>query len=126
MTDCVPLYEPGQNPTCHTQAAVEGCRFVKVATGVNAVDGNTQVNHATGGVKPFGVAARTKAVSQKVMVYRQGVVPVLAGEALAHGQKVEAGAAGVAMVLAAGTAAGTVMADAANGALAFIALELGA
>lgn len=126
MVDCVPFFEPGQDPTLHASAAVEGCRFVSIITGVNAVDDNAQCAHTGAGLKAFGVAARTKAIGEKVMAYRHGVVPVLAGAALAHGQGVESDAQGRAIPLAAGVRCGTVMADAANATMAKIALELGA
>ena len=126
MPDCAPFMEPGQNPTCHVNAAVTGCRFVQIKTGVNAVDGNAQVEPCGAGLKAFGVAARDKLAGEKVMVFRWGVVPVIAGATLAHGVPVEADAQGRAIPLAAGERLGICMLDAASGAQAKIALELGA
>lgn len=124
--DCVPNFEPGQDPTCLANAAVTGCRFVRITPGVNAVDGLAQVDPCPAAAHAFGVAARDKLAGAAVMVYRHGVVPVEAGAALAHGQRVESDATGRAIPLAAGIALGTVMADGALGAFPPIALELGA
>lgn len=126
MPDCIPFSQPGQDPTCYAQAAVTGCRFVSVKTGVNEVNGLPGVAHTGAGLKAFGVAAQDTAVNAALMVYRHGEVPILAGAALSHGQRVESDANGKAIPLASGIALGTVMADAADATLAHIALELGA
>lgn len=124
MADCVPFHLPGNEITGHANVAVIGCRFVVVTPAVNEVDGNVQVSPAGAGVKPFAVAGRDKAAGAKVLLYRDGIVPVEAGAALAHGQFIETDAVGRAIPLAAGVRCGTVLADAANGAQAQIALEL--
>lgn len=126
MPDCLPFSQPGQDPTCVAQAAITGCRFVSVKTGVNELNGLAQVAQTAAAGKAFGVAARDAGVGDTLMVYRHGEVPILCSGALSHGQRVEAGANGVAVVLASGIALGTVMADAADGTFAHIALELGA
>lgn len=130
MPDCVPLFEPGQDPTCVASAAVTGCRFVRVTAGVNVLNGLTQVSPTGVGLKALGVAARDKAIGEAVMVYRHGVVPVEAGEALAHGDRIASDAQGRAVKLAtAGAGAvdlGVCMADGAINTFPPIALELGA
>lgn len=125
MPDCIPFFEPGQDPTCKVNGGVTGCRFVQVKTGVNAVDDLTQVETCAVGALPFGVAARDKLDGETVMVYRDAIVPVLAGAALSHGQRVQSDAQGRAIPLAGGVMAGWVLADAADATLAKIALATG-
>lgn len=120
MPDCIPFLEPGQNPTCRANGAITGCRFVQIKTGVNAVDGLPQVETCGAGLEAFGVAARDKLTTEAVMVYKWGHLPVLAGAALSHGQKVQSDAQGRAIPLAGGVELGTVMADAADATLAEI------
>lgn len=123
MPDCIPFLEPGQNPTCRANGAITGCRFVQIKTGVNAVDGLPQVETCGAGLEAFGVAARDKLTTEAVMVYKWGHLPVLAGAALSHGQKVQSDAQGRAIPLAGGVELGTVMADAADATFAEIAFH---
>lgn len=124
MPDCIPFLEPGQNPTCKANGAITGCRFVQVKTGVNAVEGLSQVETCGAGLAAYGVAARDKLTTEAVMVYRWGNVPVLAGAALSHGQKVQSDAQGRAIPLAGGVELGTAMADAADATFAEISLNI--
>lgn len=84
--DCTPFWDEGDTLTCHASAAVIGCRFVSISGA--RVDGNPAVAHTGAGLDPFGVAARDKAIGEKVMVHRDrtivvpvevGVTPVVAG-----------------------------------------------
>lgn len=125
MPDCTPFFEPGKDPTCVAAGAVTGCRFVQVKTGVNALNDLTQVETCGAGGEPFGVAARDKLDGQAVMVYRDAIVPVLAGAALSHGQRVQSDAQGRAIPLAGGAQAGICLKDAADATFAKIAIGTG-
>lgn len=116
MPDTTPKWTPGESVTCHVEADVIGGRFVDISG--PRVEGNIQVSPAGAAGNAFGVAARDKVAGVKVMVYCAPgqIVPVRAGEAIAAGEEIEVGAAGVAMVLAAGVAVARAVDDAANGA----------
>lgn len=116
----VPLFEAGKRITGKASAAVTGKRFVGISG--QGVAPNPSVAHAVAASKPFGVSAYDAAIGDELSILKGGVVPVTAGAALTAGQEVEAGAAGVAVVLAAGKAAGRVLFDTANGAAAYIDL----
>ncbi|MEU4367543.1 DUF2190 family protein [Micromonospora chersina] len=122
--ECIPFYEPGRRITCHATAAVTGCRFVGIS-GNRQADGSISVAHATAAGKAFGVSAYDAALGEKVGVLRGSgfIVPVLAAANLTAGQRVEVGANGQAVVLAAGISAGTVVTGATSGNLAQIALD---
>ncbi len=125
MPDCSPRFIPNHERTCHANVNVTGCRFVTVLTGVNQVDDMPRVGVPAAAAKAYGVAARDRLAGEKVLVYRNGEVPVETGAAVAHGQGVECDNLGRAIPLAAGARLGTVMADAAGpGGFAFISLEL--
>lgn len=124
MPDNNPFFLPAHDLTLRANAAITGRRFVALVAGVNEVEGLAQAAHCGAGLKAFAVSARDAAIGADVMGFRDGVVEVTAGAALAHGQGVQSDATGQAIVLAAGVRLGTVMADAANGAPAKIALEL--
>lgn len=128
MPDCVPFFEPGQDPTCVAAGAITGCRLVRIKTGVNALNDLAQVETVAGMAagKCYGVAARDKLDGETVMVYRRGVVPILCSGAIAHGVHVEVDAQGRVVPLAAGVDVGTCMQDAADATFAKIALTLGA
>lgn len=126
MGTCNPKFLPGDDHTAVCNADVVGARFVSIHPGVNAVDGLAQIRNTAAAARAYGVAAQDQVAGQTVGLFRAGVLEVEAGAALAHGQGVEAGAGGTAVVLAAGVRLGTVVADAANGTKALIALELGA
>jgi len=78
----------------------------------------------TAGQRPCGVAKYDVATGQGGGVHGQPgkIVPVTAGAAITAGQEVEVGAAGSAIPLATGRAAGLAMSGAANGADAMIKL----
>lgn len=124
MADIIPFYKPGDDVTGHCTAAVTGGRFVKISAQKQA-DGTYSISHAAAGDRVLGVAARDGAIGDRIPVYTEGIVPVQnTGGALAAGAEVQSGAAGVAIVLAAGKAAGQVMADAADGAMAEVKLQV--
>lgn len=120
MPDCTPFWDEGDTLTCHAEVAVTGCRFVSISG--PRVDGNPQVSPTAAGAEAFGVASRDKLAGEKVMVHRAAtiVAPIEAGAVLAAGDKVEAGAGGVAIVLAAGKQLGVAMDDCPLGGLALI------
>lgn len=131
MPDCYPFREPGQNPTLYAQAAITGCRFVAIKTGVNADgDGHAQAFPCPLNGKAYGVASRDTAVGGLFMVYRWGDVPILCSGALSHGQRVASDATGRAIpwvdFATNGAPLGTVLADAPDATFAKISLELGA
>lgn len=123
MVDCFPFKEPGQDPSVHCDAAVTGARLVSIKTGVNEIGGHPRVAMTAAGARWYGVACRDTLAGDEVMVFKQGIVPIQAVGAIAHGQDVEAGANGCVRVLAAGVRVGTCLADAADGALAKIDLD---
>lgn len=124
MPPISPHFLPGHDRTGVAQVAITGGRFVELATGVNAVEGLPQFRHGAAAVRKYGVAAYDRAVGERLLVYRNGCIPVEAGAALAHGQAVEADAAGRAVPLAAGVMLGYCEADTAQNALAPITLAL--
>lgn len=79
MADCTPFWDEGDTLTCHASAAVIGCRFVSISG--PRVDGNPAVAHTGAGADSFGVAARDKAIGEKVIVHRARtiVAPVEVG-----------------------------------------------
>lgn len=98
MATSKPKYLPGQDPTCHARDAITGARFVKLDTSVDKhADGHAQVTPAGAGEFAVGVAAYDAADETKVLVFCEGVVEVLTGEAVGHGDLICSGAAGVAM-----------------------------
>lgn len=133
--DIAPLMLPAREPTAHAFAAVTGGRAVKLRLGVNAADldaalvGVPQVTPITvAGEKPYGIAERDRVAGAKVKIYRNGRIPIEAGAAIAHGVRVQLDNVGRVIPYVAGAgieAIGWAVADAANGALAPIDLELG-
>jgi hypothetical protein len=116
----MPLYEYGKNVSCRATANVTGKRFVAISG--NGVLPNPSAAHATAAGRVFGVSGYDVPSGDRFPVVRKGVVPVTAGAALTAGQEVEVGAAGVAVVKAAGVAVGVVLFDAANAADAYVDL----
>lgn len=116
------VYEPGADITGHATAAVTGKRFVKVSG--NRTDGNISVAHADAAGRVFGVSKYDAANGKKVGVHRGNsrITFVTAGANIAAFAEVEVGAAGVAIPLAAGVAAGFAVTAAINGSDAEISL----
>lgn len=119
-----PFFLPAHDVTLRASVGVTGCRFVDLDPALNEVEGLAQTRHCPAATKAFGVSARTTPAGGNVMAFRDGVVEVTTTGAVGHGDGVEVGADGTAVVLAAGVRVGTCMADAAGGAKAKIALEL--
>lgn len=105
--ECIPYYEPGSRITALTTEAISGKRFVKVsadklvgsaALSTTADGGNIKVSMADAGETPIGVSSYDAASGALVGVLGVGhVVPIKAGEAIAAGDLLVAGADGVAM-----------------------------
>lgn len=97
--ECIPWFEPGTNPTVHaTPAAIRGKRFVEVSAAAQgsgpllsatSEGGNIVAQEASANTdRALGVAAHDAAIGEKVMVFRQGVVPVTSGAAVTAGARV--------------------------------------
>lgn len=117
------VYSPGRDITGRAQAAVIGCRFLKIAG--NRVNGNLSVNHATAAGRSCGVSKYDQPTAGEPVGIARGkdrVVHVLASGAIAAFAEVEAGAAGVAVTIASGKALGYAVTAAVDGALAEISL----
>lgn len=121
--ECTPLFKPGRDVTVLTTTAVTGKTFVAVTGDPDARTGLIKAGTAAAASRPFGVAARTAPAGGQLLVYREAILPVTAGAAIAAGQEVEVGASGRAVPLAAGTSVGTAVKGAASGADALIALH---
>jgi predicted RecA/RadA family phage recombinase len=138
VNECIPWYEDSDRLPCEAFTAVTGKRFVIPAAArlsgpmipataqVGASDptdgGDIRVGHAAAAGAALGVSSWDAAVGEKVTVICEGVVPVTAGAALTAGQRVEVGANGTAVPLAAGIAVGIAVDSTANGADAQIKL----
>lgn len=112
LNECNPFNRPGQDVTGHATAAVTGKRCVAISG--DREGGNIAVAHATAAGRIFGVAAFDAALDAKVPVIRGGIVPILAGAAIAAFEEVEVGVAGRVIPLAAGVAVGFAVTAAAN------------
>jgi hypothetical protein len=122
--ECTPLFDPADAITVFCEAAIIGKRFIKISG--PAVDGLTQVSPCGAGEQMLGVAHRDAALGAKGGTYRIGVIPVKAGEAIAAGDPIASGAAGVAMIATAGAAvAGWALDDAALNADCFVIMAIG-
>lgn len=122
MATSKPFQLPGESFTGRANGSIIGARFVKPHSTMG--DGNFGVQAGTAAGAICGVAAQDATTGTDVLVWSgPGIITeVTAGEALTAGQRVEVGAAGVAMVLASGIMVGICMADTANAALAPIKL----
>lgn len=98
--EATPYFDPADVTTGYCEAAVTGKRFVAISG--PRVDGLVQISPAGAGVEVYGVAMRDAAITAKVGIAHVGVWPVKAGEAIAAGDPIASGAAGVAMIAAAG------------------------
>lgn len=124
------IYDPGQNITAVTTAAVTARRFLKISgdrhatTASSAAVGNISVAHAVAGGRVCGVAGHDADSGALVHVVRGAsrVVWVTADGAITAGAEVEVGAAGKAKAKYTGTAVGYAMTGAADGANAEISL----
>ncbi len=100
--ECVPFYDPADHVTVVAgTGGLSGKRFVAtvgpLAVGLGLTGGiPTGVLPAVGQL-PIGVAAQDAAAGNAVMVYHDGMVPVVAGAALTGGTPVMADATGAAV-----------------------------
>jgi hypothetical protein len=138
VNDCIPWYEDSDRLPAEAFTAVTGKRFVipaaarlsgpmipataQVGTSDPTDGGNIRVGHAAAAGAALGVSSWDAAVGEKLTVICEGVVPVQAGAALTAGQRVEVGANGTAVPLAAGVPVGIAVDSTANGADAQIKL----
>lgn len=120
--EMIDVYNPGTDITGRAQAAVTGCRFLKIAG--NRSGGNISVNHATAAGRVCGVSKYDAAVGEIVGVARgkDRVVRVLASGVIAAFGEVEVGANGVAVAKTAGVAVGYALTGATDATLAEISL----
>lgn len=107
-TDAQPYFDPAPVVTAVADNAVTGKRIAKVsaarpASTVLPGGGLVNITHATDGSAPLlGVVIRDAAADATTELALEGVWPIKAGETIAAGDPITAGAAGVAMVAAAG------------------------
>ncbi|MGV9818416.1 capsid cement protein [Nocardia xishanensis] len=119
--ECTHLFRPGKDVTCLTTGAVTGKTFVAISAAPDTY-GQLKVATATGAARAFGVAARDAASGARVLVLKQGIVPVTAGGTIAVGAEVEVGSGGKAVTLASGKAIGQAVSAGTNNADVFIDL----
>lgn len=131
------VFQPGQIIPAKASAAITGKRFVKATTG--GLPEKPNVIHATAGSVPVGVSNADAANTADLSVITAGVVTVTAGTGgLTSGGNVSVGANGTAVTATAASQSGTtpfaytaatpvvgvVIADAADGADAYIQLKI--
>lgn len=116
VNESIAVYDPGDDLTCHCEAAVTGRRFVAVSDpkqagseglAANTLGGNVVVSPCGAGGRALGVASYDAAIGAKVPVMRgHKVVVVEAGAAAVAGNPVMSDATGRAIpwVTAAGEA----------------------
>ena len=135
VNEAIAFYDPGDDLSCHCEAAVTGKRFVAVSDPKQAgslglandtLGGNIVVSPAGAGAAALGVATYDAALGAKVPVMRgHKVVPVEAGAAMTAGDRVQSDASGRAITLAAGVPLGIVLnSPTAAGQIAVVALNL--
>lgn len=131
--DAIPYFRPGVDVPCSAKGAVSGRTFVAFDSWPDpgpafpgaSPDNNINVKTAVAATRAFGVAGWDAADKAKLTVIREGIVPVIAGAAIAAGAEVEVGANGRAVTLAAGRPAGIALrAAGANGDVIAVALAL--
>jgi hypothetical protein len=116
------VYDPGQTITGVASAAVTGKRFIKISG--DRSGGNVSVAPCASGDRSCGVAVTDANTGELVRIARGNsrVVKVTTGAALTAFQEIQAGAAGVAIPLAAGVKLGFALTSAANATDAEISL----
>lgn len=119
MDAIIPYLEPGRHPTGKPNADVLKGRAVAVDAAASeqfqteglrttAGTGAIPIKPAVAASRMLGVASDDVTVASKLLVtvYREGIVPAVAGAAIAAGAEVEVGAAGKFITLASGKAVG--------------------
>ncbi len=112
------VYEPGQNITVYTSAAVTSKTFVAITGNrQSGLSNNITVGPATAAGRIAGVAAQDIAINKHGTIHRGGgrVTYVTAGGTIAAGAEVEVGAGGTAVTLSAGKAVGYAVTGATSG-----------
>src|SRR5262245_35682482 len=131
--DCVPYYEDSDRITVTAGAAVSGRTFAGATSWAApgpgfpgaSPDNNIVCGVAPAASRPLGVWGWDAALGQKVTLLRVGIVPVIAGAAIAFGAEVEVGASGRAITLASGKPVGICLGTAsANGDVVPVALNV--
>jgi predicted RecA/RadA family phage recombinase len=128
--ECIPFWDPADHITVVAGAGgVTGKRFVTatgpLAVGLGTAGGVPSAVLPAANAAILGVAAQDAAAGNAVMVYCEGIVPVVAGAALTGGTPVMTDATGAAIpwvAVVGNTKAGYCLADTANGADAPIKL----
>lgn len=120
----LPYFKHGKDVTGEvTGADVVGKKFVKYVAGGRP--GQPKISTAAAGeFASAGVAGHDQIVGGFVHTLLGGIVPVTAGADITAGTRVEVGANGTAVPLAAGVAVGVAIANAATGADAAIRLTV--
>ncbi|MEV0031428.1 capsid cement protein [Nocardia sp. NPDC050793] len=113
--ECTPLFRPGKDVTVLTTGAVTGKTFLAISAAPDTY-GQLKAATCTAAAKAFGVAARDAASGARVLVIKQGIVPVTAGGTIAVGAEVEVGSSGKAVTLASGKAVGMAVSAGTNNA----------
>lgn len=138
--DLIPWVEDADRIPCQATAAVGGKRFVKPSANrlsgpmipATAQVGNSdptdggriQAAQCVAGDHSIGVSSWDAAIGEGFTAVSEGIVPVVAGAAIAVGQAVQSDANGAAIPLAAGAKLGVAVDGAANAADAQIKLIL--
>lgn len=120
---CVPFFKPGQDITGYLTTDIGGKRFVAPVAGGRGAQPHIGV--APAGAAPCGVLGHDGVTGDYVHFNVGGEVPVVAGADITAGTRVEVGAGGTAVPLAAGVPCGIAMANAANGGAVPVLLNLG-
>jgi Uncharacterized conserved protein (DUF2190) len=132
MADSIPYKKPGEDISGHASAAITGARFLAVSgdrtsgpgLATTAEGGNYRVAHAGAGARAVGVSMYDAPINGKVGILVGGIVPVLAGAAIAAGAEVQSDATGQAITLAAGKSLGVCMSGVTGGNYAEVLLNV--
>lgn len=136
MNDCIPFYEPGDDPTVHADVALTGRRFCDISatkqpgsnlspSGTDQTSGgNIRAGKPTAKGPVLGVVSRDVSAGGKVKVWsrRNMVLPVEAAATMAARVECEVDAEGRIVAYTDGVKVGRLVADVTNG--AFGALRL--
>lgn len=106
--ECIALYDSGDDVPVHAEAAVVGCRFVKISDpmqgpvlgglSTTSEGSNIVVSHCGLGEQAFGVSSYDADAAGKLYAIRGNkIVPILAGAAISAGQQVQSDANGKAI-----------------------------
>lgn len=119
-----PIFEYFTKPdkiTCKAVGNVTGKTIVKIVAG--GTDQCPNISTAAAGDPSYGVAGWDVKDGEKVTIYREGILSITAGAALAAGDRVEVGAGGTAVKVTTGESCGVVHGDAAKNTDAAVAVN---